>query len=196
MKDPLRQTRFKIAETDPLRVPHALAEVAFVGRSNVGKSSTICALCDNHKLAQVSKKPGRTRGINVYEVAHQRWLVDLPGYGFAHGPKKEHDYWPKMIGNYLSGRSSLRMVFVLLDSEIGLGPIDLSMLNWIREKNLPCCIVGTKVDRLGASRQWEYRKRLADSMGLDARDIHWISSKKGYGIKELRQEVMLALGLS
>jgi ribosome biogenesis GTP-binding protein YsxC/EngB len=121
MKEPLRQTKFLIAETDPMRVYPAQAEVALVGRSNVGKSSTLCALCDNKTLARVSKMPGRTRGINVFEAVKGRWIVDLPGYGFAMGPQKEREYWPKMIGNYLSGRKSMALVLVLVDGELGIG---------------------------------------------------------------------------
>ncbi len=195
MNNQLRQTRFLLEETDAVRLPESLAEVAVVGRSNVGKSSTLCALCENKGLARVSKTPGRTRGINVFEAAKGKWLVDLPGYGYADAPKREREYWPKMIGNYLGGRPNMKMIFVLVDAELGIGPADMSMLHWLKDQKTPCRVVGTKVDRMGGSRQWEYRKKMAASIGLNPEEIHWTSSKKGYGVKELRNEVIEALGL-
>lgn len=191
----LRPTRFLLEETDAIRLPEAVSEVAVVGRSNVGKSSVLCALCDNQKLARVSKTPGRTRGITVFEVQKGRWLVDLPGYGFAKAPERERDYWPKMIGDYLSGRPTVKLVLFLVDGEIGLQPIDLSMLHWLKDQNPECRIVGTKTDRLGGSRQFDYRKKLAASIGLGPSEIHWTSSKKGYGVEDLRAEVVAALGI-
>lgn len=193
---PLRKAKFLLAETDPVRLPDAEAEVVVVGRSNVGKSSALCALCDNANLARVSKTPGRTRGINVFEIAKGRWLVDMPGYGFAVGPKRERDYWPKMIGSYLDNRPSLKLVLVLIDGERGIGPMDLSLLTWIKDKKAACRLVGTKSDKLGASRQFEFRKRMAAAIGLAPDEIHWISSKKGYGMQALRDDVIMALGLN
>ncbi len=195
MKEPLRQTRFILAETDMARLPPSTAEVAFVGRSNVGKSSTICALCDNRTLARVSKTPGRTRGINVFEATRDRWLVDLPGYGYAKVSQKQRDYWPQMIGNYLLGRPTLACVYVLIDAEVGAGEIDKSMLNWLIGKNIPFRVVGTKVDRLGKSTQRERRIKLAESVGLNSTEIQWFSAKKGYGLDALRRDVIETLGI-
>lgn len=196
MKTPLLQARYLITETDPQRLPPSQAEVTFVGRSNVGKSSLICALCENKKLARVSKTPGRTRGINVFEVRRERWLVDLPGFGYAVAPQKEREYWPKMIGAYLNSRPQLSLVLVLIDAELGLSDIDLSVLHWLNERKIPCHIVGTKVDRLNHARQIEHRARLASSLGMTPEEIYWVSAQKGYGMSELQMDVAKALNLT
>jgi len=189
----LLNTHYLMSETDQKRLPESLAEVTFVGRSNVGKSSLICALTDNNKLARVSKLPGRTRAINIFEVRKNYWLVDLPGYGYAVAPEKEREYWPTMIGGYITLRPKLAMVYILIDADLGVGPQDISLLHWLHGLKVPCLIVGTKVDRIGRDRQREKRKIMANSLGLEAEDIFWVSAKKGYGIKELRADVVESL---
>ena len=100
----------------PQKLDDSQAEVAFVGRSNVGKSSLLNAICGNRKIARFSKTPGRTRSINIFSVINDKWIVDLPGYGFAASvSKKERNGWQRMIELYLSGRPMLKAVFVLVD---------------------------------------------------------------------------------
>ena len=195
MKNPFNNTKYLISETDPLRLPNAEGEVAFIGRSNVGKSMTLCALTDNKSLARVSKTPGRTRAINVFEVKRGRWLVDLPGYGHATGPKREKNYWPRMIETYLKIRPNLKMTYLLIDAEFGLTQSDLASLRWMGDNNIPGMVVGVKVDRLKPNHQNKFRSRLAQQLGLKSEEIHWISSKKKYGIKAFQGEVLKALGL-
>ncbi|MCX5703432.1 MAG: ribosome biogenesis GTP-binding protein YihA/YsxC, partial [Candidatus Omnitrophica bacterium] len=98
------------------KLEDAQAEVAFVGRSNVGKSSLVNALCGRRLLAKISKTPGKTRTINVFSICYGKWIVDLPGYGFAAVPKKEKDSWKHMIEYYFSTRPSLKAIFVLIDA--------------------------------------------------------------------------------
>lgn len=195
MRDPLRSAKFFMSETNQARLPASLAEVTFIGRSNVGKSSLICALCDNRSLARVSKTPGRTREINVFETTKGRWLVDLPGYGYSAGPEKEREYWSKMIGHYLTARPTMKMAYVLLDAERGVGPIDFSILQWLAENNVPHKLVGTKTDRVGGSRLKEYRERIARTMNVETADVHWVSAKKDIGVKPLRDEIIQLLGV-
>lgn len=195
MQNPFLTTKYLITETDPLRLPHIDAEVAFVGRSNVGKSSLMCGLCENKKLARVSKTPGRTRAINVFEVHHGKWLVDLPGYGYADAPEKERNYWPEMIGHYLGGRPNLKCVFVLVDSFVGASPLDQELLIWLKEKQIPYKVVGTKADRLTQNEQKHHRTEIAKSIGQTFESLAWVSSKEGYGMKSFRQDVMKALGM-
>lgn len=195
MKNQLLNTRFLMAETDARRLPEAEAEVTFVGRSNVGKSSLICGLCEDKKLARVSKTPGRTRGLNIFEVRRGRWIVDLPGYGFADAPERQREYWPQMIGGYLTLRPNLKMIYVLIEAERGLMPIDISLIEWLNKGKTPFRIIGTKVDKLNHTQQIAGRAKLSESLTLPPDKIFWVSAQKTYGMKELRAAVASALNL-
>jgi GTP-binding protein len=133
-----------------------LPEYAFIGRSNVGKSSLINMLCHINKLARVSNTPGRTRNVEHFRVegtlgTKNPWmLADLPGYGFAKASKAERAVWEKMIQNYLKERESLQNVFLLIDSRLEPQQNDLDMVQWLGENGIPFCIVFTKTDKLKA----------------------------------------------
>jgi len=195
MKNLLRQSRYLMSETDTSRLPPSLAEVAFIGRSNVGKSLAICAVCDNKKLARVSKTPGRTRGINVFAAAHGKWIIDLPGFGFAKANERQRDYWPKMIKKYLPDRPNLKRVYFLIDAQQGLEPKDIELIKWLREGNIPNCIVGVKIDRIGKTRHQELKNKIAQAAGRNLADILWISAKKKEGLNNLRWDIASALSL-
>lgn len=195
LREPLHGTRFLMAETAFNRLPTAQAEIAVMGRSNVGKSSLLCALTNNWKLARVSKTPGATRGINVYEVRTEKWLVDLPGYGYAVGPKRERDYWLEMIGSYLSQRPALKRVYVLIDAEVGVGVMDLKTVNWLDEKKIPFRLVATKTDKIGRQHHAAQRARIATAIGTEPNDIFWVTSKEGYGLEALQKDIQIMLGL-
>jgi GTP-binding protein len=124
-----------------------LAEVAFVGRSNVGKSSLINTLTNRKALARVSHTPGRTKELNFFSLADKIMIVDLPGYGYAKAPKKEVAGWNSLIYQYLQARPSLRRVFLLVDSRHGLKPSDLSVMNLLDEVAVNYQIVLTKSDK-------------------------------------------------
>ena len=195
MAQPLKDVRFVISAANVRQLGVAHAEVAFVGRSNVGKSSLLNALCFQKGLAKTSKTPGRTRLINVFLTGTDRYIVDLPGYGFALGPAKERATWQAMIEGYLTARPSLRMVYVLVDAEVGPTKLDHQMLDWLHTVDLPYRIVATKCDQVKPSRQLAQRRDVALDLGLQAGDIAWVSAEKGVGIPELRMEIagMLAL---
>lgn len=124
-----------------------LSEFAFIGRSNVGKSSLINALTNRRDLARVSKKPGKTQTINYYLVNESWFLVDLPGYGYAQHSKKTRSKWQKMIEDYLQFAPRLTCVFLLIDFNIPPQDIDISFMNWLGEYQIPFVIVYTKVDK-------------------------------------------------
>ncbi|MBK8724504.1 MAG: ribosome biogenesis GTP-binding protein YsxC [Holophagaceae bacterium] len=195
MAQPLTDARFVTSASDVKQLGICHAEVAFVGRSNVGKSSLLNALANQTQLARVSKTPGRTRLINIFVTGKDRWIVDLPGYGFATGPAKERATWEGMIGGYLTGRETLRMVFILVDAFVGPTKLDLGMVEWLRNENLPYRIVATKADQVKPSKALKQRKDVAAVLNLLPGDIAWVSAAKGKGIPELRLEVAALLNL-
>lgn len=195
MLHPLHQARFLTAASDARQLGACRAEVAFVGRSNVGKSSLLNALTNQTGLARVSRTPGRTRLINVFQTGADRWIVDLPGYGYAAGRRSESDAWQEMIEGYLLGRPTLRAVLLLVDAEVGPTKLDLQMLVWLRHVRLPHRVVAAKADQVKPGRQVARRREVAAVLGLDPDAVAWVSSKKGKGIPELRSEVAALLEL-
>ena len=129
--------------------PPTMPEYAFIGRSNVGKSSLINMLVNNKKLAKTSSKPGKTQTINHFLINKEWYLVDLPGYGYASISKAMRDKWKKMIDDYLVQRENLQVVFVLIDSRHDIGRIDLDFLSELGEHGIPFAIVFTKTDKSG-----------------------------------------------
>jgi GTP-binding protein len=182
---PLR-LRFLASATRVGQLPDSAAEVAFVGRSNVGKSSLINALANTRQLARVSNTPGRTQLLNVFGLDGAGTLVDLPGYGFAKVPGRVRRDWPEMIEGYLLGRDQLVNVFVLVDGAIGPTPLDIQMLDWLREQAIAHTVVATKFDKVKPSGRATRRRDLAAGCMLDEGDIVWTSASQGDGIALLR----------
>jgi GTP-binding protein len=187
------QLRFVSSATRTGQLPESSAEVAFVGRSNVGKSSLINALANQKQLARVSNTPGRTQLINIFEHDGGGTLVDLPGYGFAKVPGRVRKDWPEMIEGYLLDREPLVMVFVLVDGEIGPTPLDQQMLEWLRQNAVPHTVVATKTDKIRSSQRQRRRRELAAGCQLEAGDIVWVSAAKGVNIDQLRGLVVAHL---
>ena len=186
---------FLKSETDPIKLGPSGGEVAFVGRSNCGKSSMINALC-RKELARASSTPGRTRTLNAYAAGDGKLIVDLPGYGFAAGPEESRAGWGAMIEGYLTGRPNLRAIFVLIDAKLGPTKIDREMLDWLQAEGLPWRAVATKADQVKVSRAFVRRREVAQEIGVAPEALAWISSKDGTGIKELRAEVIKLLEFS
>lgn len=123
-------------------------EFAFIGRSNVGKSSLINLILDRNELARTSKKPGKTQYINFYLVKNSWFLVDLPGYGYAINSKSNRNKWVQMVQGYLRNRQNLICIFLLIDANVEPQQNDLEFIDWLGVKQLPFVIVYTKMDRL------------------------------------------------
>ena len=128
--------------------PSDRPEIAFAGRSNVGKSSLINTLINRKSLAKTSSKPGRTQSINFFRVAQSLYFVDLPGYGFARVPINIKKSWQYMVENYLRSRSSLKAVVVIIDIRRDLASGDIDLLNWLKHYNIPSILVLTKADKV------------------------------------------------
>jgi len=167
-------------------LPESEREVAVVGRSNVGKSSLINAFANRTSLARVSKTPGRTQLINIFEVSPGVTVVDLPGYGYAKVPSRIKKDWGPMIEGYLLERECLQMVMVLVDGEIGPTPLDVSMLEWLRENEIPHQVIATKSDKVKSGKKPSRRKDLAAGCMLDPGDIVWVSAAKNINIDKLQ----------
>lgn len=148
----IKSAQFVISNTDINLCPSdGKPEYAFIGRSNVGKSSLINMLMDRNKLAKTSGKPGKTQLINHFIINDDWYVVDLPGYGYAKVSKTSRAQFEKFISEYLTQREKLVNVFVLIDCRLEPQKIDLEFLNWCGEKQIPFSIVFTKIDKLSST---------------------------------------------
>ena len=148
----IKSATFVISNTDVSKCPtDNRAEYAFIGRSNVGKSSLINMLTGFKNLAKISGKPGKTQLINHFIINDDWYLVDLPGYGYAKVSKTSRYKWEKFISEYLTTRKQLTNVFVLLDARLEPQKIDFEFMNWCGEKGIPFSMVFTKIDKLSSS---------------------------------------------
>ena len=142
------KAEFLVSNTDYKKCPAPdKPEYAFIGRSNVGKSSLINMLANNQKLAKTSGKPGKTQLINHFLINDTWYLVDLPGYGWAKVSKQSREEWDKMIRQYILNRPNLYCIFVLIDSRLDPQQIDLDFLNWLGKNGVPLAIIFTKADK-------------------------------------------------
>ena len=189
MSELLRQAKYLLSETDPKLLTAAKAEVAFIGRSNVGKSSFLNALCQRQGLAKVSNTPGRTRTINVFAVEHSLWLVDLPGYGYAVGPAASREGWSAMIEGYLTCRPSLKAIFLIIDCKVGPTTLDHQMRMWLQGHELPHFLIANKRDQVKPSQRHAQQKKIAAALEMAVSEIKWASTTKNIGIAPLRQDI-------
>lgn len=172
------------------RLPPTRAEVAVVGRSNVGKSSLLNAVANRTRLAHTSKTPGRTRLLNCFAYGDDATVVDCPGYGYAQAPKSMRAGWQRMIEGYLLGRDELVTIMVLVDGEIGPTKLDVQMLDWLEHHERPFTVVATKHDKVKSSGREKRKRELATGCGLAPAEILWVSAAKGTGIDVLRSRMV------
>ncbi|WP_421884279.1 ribosome biogenesis GTP-binding protein YihA/YsxC [Pacificispira sp.] len=176
---------------EQLPVP-GLPEIAFAGRSNVGKSSLINALTGRKTLARTSNTPGRTREINFFEFENRLRLVDMPGYGFAKVPKPMVEGWTQLIHDYLRGRAVLRRLCVLVDSRHGLKPNDEQLMTMLDKAAVNYRVILTKTDKLGGGGIRQVEAAVTEALKKHPAAVPVplsTSSEKGLGIEELRAEL-------
>jgi GTP-binding protein len=167
-------------------LPDSVREVAVVGRSNVGKSSLINAFANRTSLARVSKTPGRTQLINIFEVSPGVTVVDLPGYGYAKVPRGFQDQWRQLIESYLSERPTLQLCFLVLDARRGWMEKDLVLKGWLEMQNRPYQVIVTKMDKLN---QAEQQRGLAAIRKISPHAPLPFSALDGRGVREIWQAI-------
>ena len=169
---------------------HDLPEIAFLGRSNVGKSSLINSLVNRKSLAHTSSKPGKTQTLNFYNINNDFCLVDVPGYGFAQVSKKDQERFGQMVENYLVNRDNLRGVVLLIDSRHKPTDDDKLMYNYIKYYHLPILIIATKSDKITRSKWNACKSLIKQTLNLDEEDGYvqysalkkWVSTMFGNGL--------------
>ncbi len=183
----IKQSEFIISAVAPSQYPEDnRVEIAFVGRSNVGKSSLINTLTNRRKLVKVSGTPGKTRLVNFFLINNEFYFVDLPGYGYAKVSKSEKESWGKVIERYLTGRNQLKKVVLLVDSRHKPSQDDVTMYKWIKHYKYNTLIVATKIDKLNKVELRKNLKIIRETLELGADDeILTFSSLNKKGKEEL-----------
>jgi len=171
-------------------------EVAFAGRSNVGKSSLINTLVNRKGLARTSAVPGKTQSINFYLVNQSLCLVDLPGYGYAKVPQQVRRRWSPLIEEYCRNRKNLCGTVVIIDARIGPTPLDLSLIAWLKTLSMPAIITITKVDKLSKNKIVKALHQTAQTLAISPEGIIPFSAHTGDGKKDLWQKIVHLLNIS
>jgi GTP-binding protein len=190
--------RFVVTAVEPKGYPGGGApEIAFVGRSNVGKSSMINALAGRRKLVRVSRTPGRTRTLNFFDVDLEQGrvrrsvrLADLPGYGFARVSKTERAQWQKMIETYLDKRRELKVVVSIIDGEVGPTPEDEGMLGWLTERSPRVLVAATKIDRLNKARRKPRLSEISRKLEVPLDAVVPFSATEHLGVDEIWENLL------
>ncbi len=191
----IKSAEFVKSATKPSEYPPALLpEIAFAGRSNVGKSSLINTLVNRKRLVKTSATPGRTQLINFFNVNRQINFVDLPGYGYAKVPVAVRKRWGPMIEAYLSGRKTLRGVVVIMDIRRIPRQEELDLLDWLRHYSISGIFVLTKTDKLSKNKVPQQHGHIARGLGLDTKDLILFSAKSRRGRDHLWQAILSLVG--
>jgi GTP-binding protein len=181
---------FVVSSGEPGNFPaDGLPEIAFLGRSNVGKSSLINALCGRKGLAFTSSTPGRTQTVNFYRIQEEFYFVDLPGYGYARAPRERTQAWKNLIELYLDTRETLRLSCLILDTRRGWMEKDLDLKRWLEHQGRPYLVIATKTDKLNQSEQ----ERGLNAIRREGADPLPFSAQTGRGVREIWQAILKTL---
>ena len=173
-----------------------LPEIAFAGRSNVGKSTLINKVLNRKKLVQVSKTPGKTKALNYFEVDEKYYFVDLPGFGYAKVPLKEKKSWGQLIESYLKGSSNLKGLVHIIDSRRGLMETDWTLIEFVSyihnelDRDLSVLYVLSKSDKLKSRELTDRYRKINQELGCDPRQLLFFSALSGQGVAEIRKLIM------
>lgn len=169
-------------------------QIAFIGRSNVGKSSLLNKLLGRQGLARTSSSPGRTQAVNYFLINRRLYFVDLPGYGYAKAPQKERQRWAEMVDRYFRQSGTHRLLIQLVDGKVGATPLDLQAIEYVRDLGLEPLIVVTKIDKVPRSRRSRTRAAIEQQLELpEHRPPILLSAVSGEGIRQLWREIDLFL---
>ncbi len=178
----IKTAEFVKSATNPSQYPEELLpEIAFVGRSNVGKSSLINTLVNRRQLVKTSSTPGRTQLINFFDINSTFSFVDLPGYGYAKVPASVRKNWGPMIETYLSGRKTLKGAVMILDLRRLPGQTEMDLVDWMAHHRIPGLLILTKTDKLSRSRQLVRHRDIAETLGIEKDRLLLFSAKTRQG---------------
>tara|TARA_Y100000590_G_scaffold469762_1_gene659607 strand:- start:1920 stop:2537 length:618 start_codon:yes stop_codon:yes gene_type:complete len=169
-----------------------IPECCFLGRSNVGKSSIINSISQSKKLAKVSKTPGRTQSINVFELSKKLNIVDLPGYGYSNLSKNSQEYLSRLLLSYLNKRNNLKKIYILIDCKVGIKEIDINALDIIASLNTFFGIILTKIDKCSYAimkKQKNSILSLLENYPKSSKNILTISNKNNEGISDIQKDI-------
>ncbi len=193
--NPFRRARFLLSANSLDQCPEDTGcEIAFAGRSNVGKSSVINLLTENHGLARTSKTPGRTQLLNFFALNETLRLVDLPGYGFARVPEKVRKHWGEFLQAYFDQRQCLQGLVLIMDARHPLKPFDQQMLAWCRSARLPAHIVLNKSDKLSRGAASKSQDIVRRAITDDHFSVQLLSTLKATGLETLQAVLLGWLG--
>jgi len=192
----IKSAEFVTSAAKPRQYPPAfLPEIAFAGRSNVGKSSLINTLVNRRHLVKTSSTPGRTQLINFFDINGQVVFVDLPGYGYAKVPASVRKTWGPMIETYLRGRQTLKGVVIIMDIRRIPGQEELNLLGWLKHYSIAGILVLTKTDKLSRSKQVRQHQRFAQALEIDEENFILFSAKSRRGKNALWNAILSLTGI-
>jgi len=197
--NPFARAEFLISCADLQQLPRdEQPEIAFAGRSNAGKSSALNTICGHKQLARVSKTPGRTQLINLFEIPNIGRFADLPGYGYAEVPAAMRKGWGQLIGNYVDVRTNLRGIILIMDIRHPLTDFDTQMLDWAQQAARPVHILLTKADKLGfgAAKNQLFKVRKELEAYEQQPTIQLFSAQTRMGLEEAHQALLKLMGHS
>ncbi|MFO7839905.1 MAG: ribosome biogenesis GTP-binding protein YihA/YsxC [Desulfosalsimonadaceae bacterium] len=178
----------------PQYPPEGPPEIAFAGRSNVGKSSLINTLVNRKHLVKTSSTPGRTQMLNFFAVNEEAVFVDLPGYGWARVPERIKKQWGPMVETYMSTRNTLKGAVVILDIRRRPGAGDAGLINWLLGNNIAVVLVATKTDKLPKNRRIKQVRAICGDLGIEREDLLCFSAKTRQGLHQLWEAIDHLLG--